>query len=1194
MAAIFSKAQSGPAVGLLFAALLMFLLASAGLELTRYSDRIASVWLANGAVLAVMMRSKRRHWPLLASVVLAANIAANLVAGDGFPNALALSLCNLLEIGIMLALLGKRVGPRAFDDPQSLFRFAIFAGIAPIASGALAAILLAPSFDGATVRLFGQWYLADALGLMMVTPLVLAWSQRWTRPTSLRSIVEPAALLIAILAVSSFIFTDPAPRLFLLCPVLLLAGFRLRIPAAATAAAVSAALAIGFTAWGMGPIAAATTTPEAQILLLQAYFAVALLLTIPVSAINGERDRLKRALTASERQFRLMAEASPAGILQCHLDGSPHYCNARWTALTKTTLDDLRDGGWEMVIAEPDRADANHLWQEARGRIEERSAILRCSISDQPAGWADVIATPERDTDGALVGWVVRLTDVTDRVQAAQALKDSETQYRLLADNTRDIIMRISLDGTALFVSAAARKLLGGKPDRLVGTPIRDSIHDDDWPAVERTLRTLARGAATDGARYRQRCLGGNFLWVEAVYHLVRDAGTGQPLEIVASIRDVDRRQKADLVEAEIARQLRESIRLLTMAEDMAGVGHWHFEFDSISLEVSPTAAAIARIGGPATITPTAALALVAPADRWTVRRALAAAMRGRPSSNCRVRIAHADGSERIVDLAVQSQSRLANGPVTGLFGVIHDISRRVADERKLIEALVKAREGMDAKSNFLATMSHEIRTPMTGVLGMIDLLHDHPSEDERASFLATLKQSATLLMTVLDDVLDFSKMEHGKVEIKHCDFDFEALAQSTLDLFFNAASRKGLLISLALEPGSSPLVNGDPVRIQQVMSNLINNAIKFTDRGSIRVWIKARPATGESQIWRIEVRDTGIGIPNNEAATLFDPFTQAEQATGRRFGGTGLGLAICRQLVETMGGNLGFDSIEGEGATFWFELELGEARSVPARSRQERIVRPARSLSVLVAEDNPVNQLLITALLRRLGHQPTCVEDGLKAVATATAASFDCILMDMQMPHMDGITATRAIRQSGGPCADIPIIALTADASPERRRFYDNAGLTDFMTKPIDGSALGTRLAAIAGPAVQEEIEDPPIDNSHLNRLRAALGPTRLAALLDLFLKDLDTRPEEIGEHLLAGRLREATSDAHSLKGAALSIGAGPLGHAAHAIEQLTSATDIKVSARLLDDLDRAVIAVQAALATPTTTAGLASRSSS
>ncbi|MEO8141480.1 MAG: PAS domain S-box protein, partial [Sphingomicrobium sp.] len=885
------SAWVGRSVRLILAGLVMFLLASAGIELTRESDRIASVWLANGAVLAVIICARRREWPSLGLFALAGNIAANLAVGDTLLHAALLSLCNLIEIGLMLALLGPGFGRRLFDNPQSIFRFALFAGVAPIVSGGLAAVILAPALDGATARLFGQWYLADALGLLMVTPLVLAWTQRWTLPSNPRSILEPAALMLATVALSTIIFSSSNPRLFLLSPILLLAGFRLQILGAATVAVLAAALATGFTAFGMGPIAAAGSTPDAQILLLQAYFAVALLLTIPVSAINRERDRLEGALTASERQFRLMAESSPAGILQCQLDGTPRYLNARWTTLTGTTLAELKAHGWIQAVAEQDRGQARILWQQARGQISECSATLHCPIVGRPSGQGEFFITPERDPGGSLVGWVIRLMDVTDRVHAAQALKDSEAQYRLLADNTRDIIMRIALDGTCLFVSAAARQLLGGRPERLVGTPVRESVHRDDWPSVDRVLKALIGGVEEQGARYRQRCADGTYLWVEAVYHLVREAGGGLPVEIVTSVRDVDRRQKADLVEAEAARELRENNRMLTLAEDMAGVGHWRFDCETQLLDVSATAAGIAGMTPASRITSSEALALVVPEDRRMVARALAAVYAGRPCRNCQVRIVRADGSERILDIAIQSEKRTVNGPVSGIFGVIHDISRKVEDDRQLVIALAEARQAADAKSRFLATMSHEIRTPMTGVLGMIDLLSEDSSKEDRASFLTTLKQSATLLMAVLDDVLDFSKMEHGQIEIKQSDFDFEALSQSTLDLFFNAASHKGLLISLALDPGSSPFVQGDPIRIQQVMSNLINNAIKFTDAGSIVIRVKARPDGGSRQMWRVEVRDTGIGIAPEQAATLFDPFTQADQGHGRRFGGTGLGL---------------------------------------------------------------------------------------------------------------------------------------------------------------------------------------------------------------------------------------------------------------------------------------------------------------
>jgi len=721
-----------------------------------------------------------------------------------------------------------------------------------------------------------------------------------------------------------------------------------------------------------------------------------------------------------------------------------------------------------------------------------------------------------------------------------------------------------------LFVSSASELVLGIAPETMIGKPLRAFIHPDDWANVERSLKLLLTEEDRQAIRYRKRSADGHYVWVEALYHLVRDPTTGVPVEIVASVRDIDLRQKAEMVAAQAAQKLRESNRLLTMAEELAVVGHWHFDPSADEVEMSPQAGGMTGLDARRGITPADAMALVVPTDQWAVKRAILTAIRRRTTGTCRVRIMKVDGGERFLDVAVQSE-RVRDGAFAGLFGVVQDVTANVAAERKLVDALDEARAAADAKSLFLATMSHEIRTPMTGVLGMIDLLRDSPTDEDRANFLATLKQSATLLMAVLNDVLDFSKMEHGRLEVHPCDFDFEALAQSTLDLFFNAASLKGLLITLALDAGNSPFVHGDPVRIQQVMSNLINNAIKFTDSGSVTVRVKARAGPGGDQIWRVEVRDTGIGVPAAQAATLFDPFTQADEGTGRRFGGTGLGLAISRRLVEAMDGEMGFDSKEGRGSTFWFELSLPQAAAEPAKPRPAQITKaPARSLQVLVAEDNPVNQLLITALLRRQGHVPTCVDDGLKAVDIACSTRFDCILMDMQMPVMDGITATRTIRQSTGPCATVPIIALTADASPERRRFYDNAGLTDFMTKPIDVDLLQQHLARAAGdgklPQVQLPADESPIDESRLTELRNILGPAKLHSLLEMLGVELSSRPALLRSAAAADRVDDLRGQAHSLKGAVDSLGVVGVARAAKAVELAMPGPELELAMARLD----------------------------
>lgn len=503
--------------------------------------------------------------------------------------------------------------------------------------------------------------------------------------------------------------------------------------------------------------------------------------------------------------------------------------------------------------------------------------------------------------------------------------------------------------------------------------------------------------------------------------------------------------------------------------------------------------------------------------------------------------------------------------PVSAVIGERNRLERKLLegerDRREAAEALAQAR------SEFLATMSHEIRTPMTGVLGMIELLDSKPSPPEREHYLKILKQSAHLLMVVLDDVLDWSKIESGKLCLDEQDADLRQLAQATIELFGNAASRKSILLTADM-PADLPMwVRSDPVRLQQIMSNLISNAIKFTDHGKVTLAITARPAGTATRLWRIEVRDEGIGIEHAEIARLFEPFVQARFDGSLPSGGTGLGLAISKRLVEILGGQLGVESTVGQGSTFWVELELpdGQASLEEGRPWPGPLASDA-TLDVLVAEDNPVNQMLIETILRRFGHTVTCVANGRLAVEAASARYYDCILMDMQMPELDGLAATRQIRASEGPCAAVPIIALTADAAPERRRFYDNAGLTGFLTKPIDSAELQRHLASL-------DRGQAPFDAAQIADLRKVLSNDQLRALLVMLSKELKSRPPAIRAALAKGDLERARCEAHSLKGAAMNVGAVLVGNAALAVERAAVPSgegDKKTTISVLDRLER------------------------
>ena len=470
--------------------------------------------------------------------------------------------------------------------------------------------------------------------------------------------------------------------------------------------------------------------------------------------------------------------------------------------------------------------------------------------------------------------------------------------------------------------------------------------------------------------------------------------------------------------------------------------------------------------------------------------------------------------------------------------------------QRDLIIATHEAKQAATAKSDFLATMSHEIRTPMTGVLGMIELLRSNPDERDRNRFFSSLQQSANLLMTVLDDVLDFSKLDSGKITFADIPFDLRQIARATLDLYHGAAQAKSLSLELIYTTDHTA-VCGDPVRLQQIMGNLISNAIKFTDVGRIELRIEAHPSNDGKVAADFSVIDTGIGIAPEHLDRLFSPFVQADASTNRGFGGTGLGLAISLRLVEALGGKLVVESIHGLGSTFRFSIDLKRGQPIGVVPAQLLAAAPQRSLQVLLAEDNPVNRLLVTTLIKRMGHQVETAENGRLAVEAAAARQYDAILMDMQMPEMDGIAATRAIRATAAG-ATIPIIALTADASPDRRRFYDNVGLTGFMTKPFDSATLQDRLSTIAAELPAADVLDVPVlDIALLTELGEAIGPGKVEELLDILLSDLTVRRVRIVALAEAAATDSLHTELHALRGAAASIGAARLTAAVHALEE-------------------------------------------